>query len=235
MADQGAEGGQGIYGTAEIGALAHLYRGEMFQSKIWRGRIDVTTNWAVVVVGIALSVTFSSAEASPLPVLLSSWVVVTFLVFEARRYLYYDLFRIRVRVMEINLYGPLLRGEGLRTDNGWNELLADDYRHLRFHISYWEALGRRLRRNYLWLFAILYACYIGKIIVHPTALESLDVLWQRAAIGPVPGKFALAFGIMFHLFWVVIAVATLRRQKAVGLPRHRNEPDRLYEVASGPF
>ena len=68
-------------GTAEIGALAHLYRGEMYQSKIWRNRLDTTSNWAVVVTGIALSVTFSSTDASPIPILLVSWVVAIFLLF----------------------------------------------------------------------------------------------------------------------------------------------------------
>ncbi|MFY9876097.1 MAG: DUF2270 domain-containing protein, partial [Rhodomicrobium sp.] len=49
------------YSAAEIGALAHLYRGEMYQSKIWRNRLDTTSNWAVVITGIALSVSFSHA------------------------------------------------------------------------------------------------------------------------------------------------------------------------------
>jgi uncharacterized membrane protein len=50
---------QASFGPSEIGALVHLYRGEMYQSKIWRVRLDVTTNWAVVATGIAMSVTFS--------------------------------------------------------------------------------------------------------------------------------------------------------------------------------
>ena len=50
------------FGPAEIGALAHLYRGEMYQSKVWRNRLDTTANWAIT--GIALSVTFSNADAS---------------------------------------------------------------------------------------------------------------------------------------------------------------------------
>ena len=37
------------------------------------------------------------------------------------------------------MYGPLLRLEGVRVDNGWNEALARDYERLRFHISFWEA------------------------------------------------------------------------------------------------
>ena len=54
-----------VFSPAVIGALAHLYRGEVYRSTVWRNRLDATTNWAVVATGIALSVTFSSASASP--------------------------------------------------------------------------------------------------------------------------------------------------------------------------
>ena len=221
------------FGAAEIGALAHLYRGEMYQSKIWRNRLDTTSNWAVVVTGIALSVTFSGADASPIPILLVSWVVAIFLFFESRRYLYYDLFRVRVRVMEINFFGPILAGQGVRTDNGWTELLAEDYKDLRFHITIMEAVGRRIRRTYGWIFAALLACYLAKILVHPTPITSLQELWTRAAIGPVSGHVALGFGLLFHFTWIVIAVVTLGSQKAVGLPHRRVEPDLLLDVAGG--
>jgi uncharacterized membrane protein len=134
MKDQDSHRTEATFGPAEIGALAHLYRGEMYQSKVWRNRLDTTGNWAVVITGIALSVTFSNATASPIPILLVNWVVVVFLLFEARRYLYYDLFRVRVRVMEINFYGPILKGQGMRTDNHWNDLLAEDYQDLNPHL-----------------------------------------------------------------------------------------------------
>jgi uncharacterized membrane protein len=221
------------FGAAEIGALAHLYRGEMYQSKIWRNRLDTTSNWAVVVTGIALSVTFSSADASPIPILLVTWVVAIFLFFESRRYLYYDLFRVRVRVMEINFFGPILAGQGVRTDNGWTERLAEDYKDLRFHISIMEALGRRIRRTYGWIFAALLACYLAKILVHPTPITSLQELWTRAEIGPLSGHVALGFGLLFHATWIAIALLTLGSQKAVGLPHKRVEPDLLLDVAGG--
>ena len=54
------------FNAAEIGALAHLYRGEVYRSTVWRTRLDSSTNWAVVTTGIALSATYSSAGASPL-------------------------------------------------------------------------------------------------------------------------------------------------------------------------
>ena len=56
--------------SGTIGALAHLYRAEVFRSTHWRTRLDNTTNWAVVTTGIALSATFANREASPLPMVL---------------------------------------------------------------------------------------------------------------------------------------------------------------------
>jgi uncharacterized membrane protein len=147
--------------------------------------------------------------------------------------LYYDVFRVRVRVLEINFYGPILMGQGLRTDNNWNELLTEDYRNLRFHISFMEALGRRIRRTYGWIFAALLGCYLAKILVHPTPIVAMHEVWTRATIGPLPGQVALALGLIFHAAWIVIAVATLGSQKAVGLPQFSNDPDLLLDVAGG--
>ena len=42
------------FDSAEMGAIAHLYRGEVYRSTIWRTRLDNTTNWAIVTMGIAL-------------------------------------------------------------------------------------------------------------------------------------------------------------------------------------
>ena len=58
------------FSPAELGAIAHLYRGEVYRSTIWRTRLDNTTNWSVVTLGIAFSITFSSNSATPLPLTL---------------------------------------------------------------------------------------------------------------------------------------------------------------------
>lgn len=218
--------------AAEIGAFAHLYRGELYQTNVWRGRLDATTNWAVVTTGITLSVTFSSAEASPVPLLLASWIVAAFLFLEARRYRYYDIFRVRLKVLEINLYAPMLEGEGFRTDNRWNFLLAQNYRKWNFHIRFLEAFGFRLRRNYAWLFIIHLACYVGKVIVHPAPLESLGMLWPRMAIGPISGGFVLAVIVLFHGGWIAIALLTMWGQRAVAPPKSGQKADPLLAVVA---
>lgn len=224
------------FSAADIGAIAHLYRGEMYRSKIWRTRLDTTTNWAIVTTGIALSLTFADERASPLPLVLVGLLVVVFLLFEARRYRYFDVWRVRVRVMEKHFYGPMLRGQGIRVDNGWNETLARDYQGLQFHIGFREALGRRLRRNYAWILGIQLIAYLGKVTIHPDPLNSLAELWDRTAIGPIPGQIVLLMGLLFHGGWLTVALLTLRGQKAAGRVRaRRTTRDRMRELAAGEY
>src|SRR3981081_1497236 len=158
------------FNGAELTMLAHLYRGEMYRSKVWRTRLDATTNWAVATTGIALSVAFSTPTNSPLPLVLVALMSMVFLAIEARRYRYFDIWRTRVRLMEVSIFVPLLRLEGVRVDSRWNEELAKDYERLQFHITTWEAAGRRLRRNYSFLFAVQAVSYTAKICIHPTPI-----------------------------------------------------------------
>ena len=202
--------GKTEFSAAEIGALAHLYRGEVYRSTVWRTRLDSSTNWAVVTTGIALSATYSSAEASPLPLVLVGLLVSVFLLFEARRYRYFNVWRARARLLETDFYAPMIEGEGVRLDSGWTELLAKDYRDPRYHISFARAIGRRLRRTYAWIFVIQAIAYYGKLAIHPTPLTTLAELWERAAIGPIPGGLVIAAGVLFHGGWAVFAFVTLR-------------------------
>jgi uncharacterized membrane protein len=132
---------------AEVGAIAHLYRGEIYRSTIWRTRLDNTTNWAIVTLGIALSSTFSSREASALPLILIGMLFAVFVGLEARRYRYFNVWRARARFIETNWYAPILSGQRSGDDTGWRTILADDYLHPRHHISFARAAGRRIRRT----------------------------------------------------------------------------------------
>jgi len=95
-----SESKDAAFNTADITALSHLYRGEVYRSTVWRTRLDATTNWAVVTTGLALSLTFSSETASPLPLVLVGLLVAVFLLIEGRRYRFFDFFRIRAHVLD---------------------------------------------------------------------------------------------------------------------------------------
>ena len=103
-----------------MGAIAHLYRGEVYRSTIWRTRLDNTTNWSIVTMGIALSTTFSSPEASPLPLVLVGLLIAVFLGMEARRYRYFNVWRAPARWLERNFYAPIFTGEA--RDDSWQAI-----------------------------------------------------------------------------------------------------------------
>jgi len=210
---------------SEIGALAHLYRGEVYRSTIWRSRLDNTTNWAVVTTGIALSLSYSTAQSSALPLILVGLLVAVFLLLEARRYRYFNVWRARCRLMETDFYAPLLVGRGTARDGKWDTLLSEDYRTPRFHISYARALGRRLRKNYCYILAVQAVAYVGKLVIHPVPLADMAQFFDRAAVGPIPGTLVILGGVLFHGSWIVIALVTLQIDK-----KHRS-PEALISIA----
>src|SRR3954453_9608337 len=93
------------FDSSEITALSHLYRGELYRSTVWRTRLDTTTNSAVLTTGISLSLTFSSAPATPLPLVLVGLLVAVFLSIGARRLGFFDLRPFRADVLEVNFFG----------------------------------------------------------------------------------------------------------------------------------
>ncbi|GAB4348034.1 MAG: DUF2270 domain-containing protein [Oricola sp.] len=183
--------------SSEMGAIAHLYRGEIYRSTLWRTRLDTTTNWAVVTLGIALSIAFSSPSASALPLVLVGILILFFLLLESRRYRYFNVWRARARWIETNLFAPMLSDGDLRLENGWAATLADDYLRPEYHVSLVTAVGRRVRRNYLWILLIQTVAYVGKLVVHPAPIASGVEFVDRADIGPLPGVAVLAAGALY--------------------------------------
>jgi uncharacterized membrane protein len=194
------------FSAAEIGALAHLYRGEVYRSTVWRTRLDTTTNWSVVTLGVALSITFSSPDASPLPLVLVGVLIMFFLALEARRYRFFNVWRARCRWIEKNFYVAMLTDGDLHTELNWQRTLAEDYRRPEWHVSYLTALARRVRANYLWILLIQTLAYVGKLLVHPQPIASAGEFFARAAIGPVPGALILAAGLLYIFSWIALAV-----------------------------
>jgi uncharacterized membrane protein len=174
----------------------------------------------VVTLGVALSITFSDPSASPLPLVLVGFLVLFFLMLESRRYRYFNVWRARARWMERHLYAPMLDDGHLHMEEGWQHTLARDYRAPRYHISLLRAVGRRLRQNYIWILLIQTIAYFGKIIIHPTPVASLDQLWQRAAVGPIPGELMVAGGLLYNGACIAIALTTIYLDRM----KHRSGP-----------
>ena len=171
-----------------------------------------------------------------MPIVLVSLLVAVFLILEGRRYRFFDIWRTRLRVLETNFYRPILSGQSVRVDNRWNEVLADDYIDVHFHITYLEAIGRRLRRNYCWIFGVQVVSFWGKVGIHPTPLVTLEQLWARTAIGPLPGYVVLEIGTVFYIGLIAFGVLTLTGQRAVGRAHRlkgKGARDHILELAAG--
>src|SRR5512134_1643325 len=180
-----------------VTAMVHFFRAEVQRANLWRQRLDTTTNWAVVSTGATLSIAFSQPDIHHGIIILNTLPVMGFLVIEARRYRYYELWSYRVRLMETDFYAAMLVPP-FHPSPEWAESLAENLLAPSFPISIWEAFGRRLRRNYFWIFLILYASWIAKIWLFPVPAEKLEVFIGRAEVGPVPGPVMIALGFLFY-------------------------------------
>jgi hypothetical protein len=123
--------------------------------------------------------------------------------------------------METDFYAAMLVPP-FHPSADWAESLAENLLHPDFPISLWEALGRRLRRNYLWIYLILGISWLAKLTMYPTMIGHWDELVERAAIGSIPGVFVLGAGILFYSLILLISLATASLHQASGevLPRY---------------
>jgi len=108
-------------------------------------------------------------------------------------------------------------------DHDWASHLASDLLTPHFTISVWEAMGRRLRRNYIWLFALLALSWNLKVYLYPTPAQNFEEFILRAQVGVVPGWVIFLIGFIFNAALFIFAVGTIRLRDATGevLPRHQ--------------
>jgi uncharacterized membrane protein len=144
-----------------VTALAHFYRAEMYRSMVWRTRLDTTTNWAIISTLAILTSSLNNPSYASEALLLGMFVNVIFLVIEARRFRFFDVWRARVRMMEENFYGGILRRDQESLDKNWGTQVADDLLCPRFHLTRIQAFRARLMRNFRFIFALFLIAWIG--------------------------------------------------------------------------
>jgi uncharacterized membrane protein len=202
-------------------ALVHLYRAEVTRANSWRSRLDVTTNWALLSTGAAVSVAFSQPDTHHSIILLNMLLITLFLFIEARRYRYYELWSYRVRLMETDFYAALLVPP-FRPDPEWADKLAESLLNPQFSISAWEAFGRRLRRNYLWVYLVLLIAWFAKLLLYPQSSIAWEQLITRARLGVVPGALVMGIVLAVYVVGLGVAIATRSLRQAAGevFPRY---------------
>ena len=187
-----------------IMAITHFYRGEMSRATQWRMRLDITTNWALVTVVGLLSFSFGDPNHPHIGILIGMVLVAMFLVIEARRFRFYDVWRARVRMLEDNFFGPVLRRDLKSPVKTWGSLVAEDLLTPRFKITRLQAIRARLLSSYAVLFVILIVSWFLKLVMHPTAYTDGSDLIDRMRLGPVSGWVTLVLVTALYLYLAVI-------------------------------
>jgi uncharacterized membrane protein len=201
-------------------AMVHYYRAEIQRSNVWRQRLDNTTNWAVIASSAAISFSLSAPSHHYGVIILNTFLVTLFLWIEARRYRYYELWAYRTRLMETDFFAAMLVPPFAPRPE-WAESLADTLQAPEFPISVWEALGRRFRRNYVWIFLVLALSWLFKIFLHPTPAASWNEFISRLELGPISGWVIFIAGLIFNgtIFLIGFGTAGLRQATGEVLPK----------------
>lgn len=201
-------------------AMVHFFRAEISRANVWRQRLDTTTNWAVITTGAAITIAFNPGGHHAV-IILNTLLVTLFLYIEARRYRYYELWSYRVRLMETDFYAAMLVPP-FQPASDWAESLAENLLHPDFSITMWEALGRRFRRNYLWIYLILGLAWGARVALLPKAAVTWQEFFANAAIGGISGQVVITIGFAYYCFLLMLGVLTSGLHQATGevLPRY---------------
>ncbi|ARM12702.1 MULTISPECIES: DUF2270 domain-containing protein [Rhizobium] len=204
-------------------SLTHYYRGELGRMTSWRDRIDRTSNWAITVVAALLSVSLSTPTSHHGVLLFGMMLITLLLMIEARRYRFFDIYRARIRQIERCYFAQILAPDP-NSGSEWAAVIAGSLRHPRFLLSYGEAMHRRLKRNYGWMYFILLLAWCLKISTPKLQTEGTPALqahsWayviDNAVLGPIPGLAVIAAVVAFYLGMLYFALRPDRDEGEFG-------------------
>jgi uncharacterized membrane protein len=184
-----------------ITALAHFYRAEMHRSLVWRSRLDTTTNWAIISTLAILTTSLNNPTYAREALLLGMLANIVFLTIEARRFRFFDVWRARVRMLEENFYGGILRRDQVSPQDMWGSHVADDLLCPRFHLTRVQAFRARLMRNFRFIFLFLLGAWIANRI-SPLAPP------QSAGLYALPSWVSDALVGLIYAALIAVAVFT---------------------------
>ncbi|MFC5847176.1 DUF2270 domain-containing protein [Deinococcus petrolearius] len=197
------------YSGNQANALIHLYRAEVGKMTAYRQRLDMTTNWSVVTTAGLASFALGDVNNSHATFLFAMFMNYFFLRLEARRFRTYEIAHHRVRIMERFFYPAML---GDRVDPGWHQLLLAELAKPRSPMSRADALGWRLNRNYLWIYAAVLLAWFAKLdLAQPKGwiLDFPEAL-ALADIGNFPGWLVCLGVFAFYGHLIALALRAAR-------------------------
>ncbi len=185
--------------TQFINAVSHLYRAEMHRMSVWRQRLDVTSNWAVILATALTTFTLGSIDVPHYTLLLGLALIMISILLEGRRYRHLHHSKWRLYLLESGFFANILRpARETEAYPDWRRLLAADLRHTHFSISWFTGMRLRLRRNYLMVIGFMAAVWVAKLFIHPTRATSLSEFYARLHVGQlIPPWFVAVTALVF--------------------------------------
>jgi uncharacterized membrane protein len=212
-------------------AMVHFYRGELGRIMAWRARLDNTTNWAITVTSSIFTVSFSFSQVPHIIFFFNIAIVWVMLWIEARRYRFYDAFRARVRMLEAHFLVPIVSQNTSLLQGDWQKLVSEDLLLPSFKIGKLEAVARRLKRNYGFIFMIIVVAWLTKIFLHghpnpddPTSqIVSLRTFYQALHVGHIPSWIvaAMLIGTLVSVFAMVFYISRKGTAEVSEFASHR--------------
>ena len=198
-----------VISSETITVLAHYYRGELSRMMSWRDRLDRTTNWAIGALAAMLSISLGTEQAHHAVLLFAMLLIHVMLVIEARRYRFYHVYRARVRLLEREYLAPLFAPTTPGT-RATLDLLGEDLRLPRFTLSLAQAMSRRLRRNYCWIFLVVLLAWLVKTTSsvsngHTHLVHTAHEFFTNTAIAGIPGA-AVVLGVAVLYGWLLFVM-----------------------------
>ena len=198
-----------LYDPGYVNAMSHFYRGEMGRIMVWRQRLDITTNWAITSSTAIITIAFSNSAVPHIIFFFNLAIVWGMLWIEARRYRFYDAFRARVRMLEAHFLVPMVMENRDLLQGEWKKLVCEDLILPSFKITKLEAIGRRLKRNYVFIFILILVAWITKIFLHaPVAMNGVPDFYRALRVGHIAswlvalvmiGTFVSVIGITIYV------------------------------------
>lgn len=179
--------------------MVHLYRGEMNRMTVWRERLDVTSNWAILLTVGLTTFTLGSVEVPHYILLLGLALIAISILIEARRYRHLHHSKWRLYLLEVGYFGELLSSSPEESSRlHWQTTMAEDLRCPRLRISWLAAIRARLRRNYLLLLYFVTGVWVTKLFIHPASPASPAEFYFRLAVGDfIPPWFVAVTAPLF--------------------------------------
>ncbi|MCW8984671.1 MAG: DUF2270 domain-containing protein [Thermoanaerobaculales bacterium] len=192
-----------------VTAVSHLYRAEMNRMSVWRQRLDVTSNWAVILATALTTFTLGSADVPHYTLLLGLGLVFISILLEGRRYRHLHHSKWRLYLLESGFFANILApAKQTEPSPDWKRLLAADLRHTHFSISWLTGMRLRLRRNYLLVIGFMSAVWVAKLFMHPTRVKNLAEFYARLHVGEfIPSWLVAATALAFLVTAAVLGLS----------------------------